>query len=60
MLEKDTEFIDKIDPLRNSNSNIKSTNSKASESIVDSVKIIMERLLTKSSEHPFSQEKNFY
>jgi hypothetical protein len=32
----------------------KARNAKASESIADSVKLIRERLPTKSSEHPFS------
>ena len=57
MLKNNTEFIDKIDSLterKMKSMSQMSMNAKASDSIAQSVKIIREKLLTKSSEHPFS------
>ena len=57
MLKDNTEFIDKIDSLterKMKSMSQKARNAKASETIANSVKIIRQKLLTKSSEHPFS------
>ncbi|MGC8506604.1 MAG: IS110 family transposase, partial [Thermoplasmata archaeon] len=57
MLKNNTEFIDKIDSLterKMKSMSQKAMNAKASESIADSVRLIREKLLTKSSEYPFS------
>ncbi|MGC8618759.1 MAG: hypothetical protein ACP5UZ_08535, partial [Thermoplasmata archaeon] len=57
MLKNNTEFIDKIDSLterKMKSISQMATNAKASESIADSVRLIREKLLTKSSERLFS------
>ena len=57
MLKNNKEFIDKMDSLterKMKSMSEKARNAKASEIIAQSVKIIREKLLTKSSEHPFS------
>ena len=57
MLKNNKEFIDKIDSLTERKMKSmaeKAKDAKASESIAESVKIIRQKLLTRSSEHPFS------
>ncbi|MGC8618864.1 MAG: hypothetical protein ACP5UZ_09090, partial [Thermoplasmata archaeon] len=57
MLKNNIEFIDKIDSLTERKMKSMSQmamNAKASETIAESVKLIREKLLTKSSEYPFS------
>ena len=57
MLKNNKEFIDKMDSLTERKMKSmadKARNAKASESIAQSVKIIRQKLLTRSSEHPFS------
>ena len=57
MLKNNTEYIDKIDFLterKMKSMSQKAKNAKASETIANSVKIIREKLLTRSSENLFS------
>ena len=57
MLKNNSEFIDKIDSLterKMKSMSQRAMNAKASDSIAQSVKIIREKLLTKSSDNPFS------
>ena len=57
MLKNNKEFIDKMDSLterKMKSMSKKARNAKASETIANSVKIIRQKLLTRSSEHPFS------
>ena len=57
MLKNIKEFIDKMDSLTERKMKSmaeKAKDAKASESIAESVKIIRQKLLTRSSEHPFS------
>ena len=57
MLKNNTEFIDKIDSLTERKMKLmseKAKNANALESIAESVKIIREKLLAKSSDYPFS------
>ncbi len=57
MLKNNIEFMDKIDSLTERKMKSMSQmamNAKASETIAESVKLIREKLLTKSSEYPFS------
>ena len=57
MLKNNSEFIDKIDSLterKMKSMSQRAMNAKASDSIAQSVKIIRKKLLTKSSDNPFS------
>ena len=57
MLKNNTEFIDKMDSLTErmmKSMSQKAMNAKFSDSIAQSVKIIREKLLTNSSDNPFS------
>ncbi|MDA8054910.1 MAG: IS110 family transposase [Thermoplasmatales archaeon] len=57
MLKNNKEFIDKMDSLterKMKSMSEKARNAKATDSIAQSVKIIREKLLTRSSEHSFS------
>ncbi len=57
MLKNSSEFVDKIDSLterKMKSMSQKAMNAKVSDSITHSVKIIREKLFTKSSEYPFS------
>ena len=57
MLKNNTEFIDKMDSLterKMKSMSQKAMNAKASDNIAQSVKIIREKLLTKSSDNTFS------
>ncbi|MGC9193643.1 MAG: hypothetical protein ACP5FQ_07075 [Thermoplasmata archaeon] len=57
MLKNNIEFMDKIDSLTERKMKSMSQmamNANGSETIAESVKLIREKLLTKSSEYPFS------
>lgn len=59
MLKNNTEIMDKIYPLterKMKSMSQKIEDAKASDSIADPVKLIRERLVTKSSERIFSKE----